>query len=533
MQSLYRLAPIASVRTLGAGLVAWILLSGTLQANEFTWAGAAGEFDWNAGANWVDAVAPPSAVDTVLIFNDSAGETGSGANPLNQNIADPMDVDRLEIQSGAYVIGGDAIRLNASGGVGIRLDSTAAVAIQNDLILGADAAINWQAGALASHLTVGGDIDLGAHTLRLITLNQHRDFTFDGVISGTGAIRISGHVFGPDFAFNEANTFSGGVFTEEGDRVGGRILLGADNALGTGRIDLAHRDAATALVEIAAEGGPRALDNDFRFSTRSSTSQPHSRTLFSGGSLTLNGDLELNSDNTINHTYLDVAEGTTVTVNGVIKDLGTSESKRELRLRGDGTFVFTSENHTYAGETLVGLEAGGQTVTLQVDGDITSSSGVLVHADATLRGTGSVPETTVESGGILYPGSSVGTLTVEGMVNMNDGSILQIDIEDDQAGRVAIMGTGNHMDLTLGNVTLNITGTLGTAPYTIVTWEDPNADYGGFFEVQLDGDAAAWDATGWEVSYGDTSIMLIPEPGTLVLLLGGGLTLLAYRRSRV
>ena len=63
-----------------------------------------------------------------------------------------------------------------------------------------------------------------------------------------------------------------------------------------------------------------------------------------------------------------------------------------------------------------------------------------------------------------------------------------------------------------------------------MTWEGPAFDYGGFFDVQLGGDSAAWDATGWEVLYGDTSIMLIPEPGTMVLLLGGGLLLLARRR---
>ncbi|MBX3530970.1 MAG: autotransporter domain-containing protein [Rhizobiaceae bacterium] len=76
---------------------------------------------------------------------------------------------------------------------------------------------------------------------------------------------------------------------------------------------------------------------------------------------------------------------------------------------------------TFAGTTNVN---GG---TLQVDGDIRASLLANVAAGATLSGVGILPQTNVD--GFVSPGvGGIGTLTVQGDLNMRAGSIYQLDI---------------------------------------------------------------------------------------------------------
>jgi autotransporter-associated beta strand protein len=73
---------------------------------------------------------------------------------------------------------------------------------------------------------------------------------------------------------------------------------------------------------------------------------------------------------------------------------------------GAGTLALTGTN-TYSGATTV--NAG----TLFVNGSIANSA-VTVNSGATLAGIGTVGATTINSGGIFAPGTSPGTMTVQG-----------------------------------------------------------------------------------------------------------------------
>jgi outer membrane autotransporter protein len=146
--------------------------------------------------------------------------------------------------------------------------------------------------------------------------------------------------------------------------------------------------------------------------------------------------------------------GLSTTVEGVISGIGGSLDKV-----GAGTLTLTG-NNTYTGITLID---GG---ILSVNGSIAASN-VFVDAGGTLGGNGIVGPTTVNSGGIVAPGNSIGTLTVAGDIAFHPGSIYQMVVN--AAGQTdLIVATTAH--LTGGTVqVLPLVGAYGmTTQYVIV-----------------------------------------------------------------
>ena len=104
---------------------------------------------------------------------------------------------------------------------------------------------------------------------------------------------------------------------------------------------------------------------------------------------------------------------------------------------GGGMLTLTGDN-TYTGETTI---TGG---TLRVDGSIASSA-LTVTSGGTLQGIGTVGNTVLA--GVLSPGNSVGTLTVEGDLTLQDGSTYLYEIDAQQDGDlVVVTGTATIDD---------------------------------------------------------------------------------------
>lgn len=102
--------------------------------------------------------------------------------------------------------------------------------------------------------------------------------------------------------------------------------------------------------------------------------------------------------------------------------------------RGQGTLVLEGD-HAYTGETRV---SGGL---LAVDGSIVASSHTRVADGAVLGGNGRVGDLTIESGGALSPGRSIGTLNVEGDLRFEQGAIYQAEVDSDgNSDRVEVSG---------------------------------------------------------------------------------------------
>jgi outer membrane autotransporter protein len=125
--------------------------------------------------------------------------------------------------------------------------------------------------------------------------------------------------------------------------------------------------------------------------------------------------------------------------------------------------VLTAVN-TYNGPTLV---AGG---TLRVNGAIASSS-VSVMSGATLGGNGTVGSTTILAGGVLSPGNSVGTLTVNGNLVLSAASLYLLEVQGNTADRVNVAGTATlagtvGVSYIGGNLAKNYTFVSATAGHT-------------------------------------------------------------------
>jgi fibronectin-binding autotransporter adhesin len=125
-----------------------------------------------------------------------------------------------------------------------------------------------------------------------------------------------------------------------------------------------------------------------------------------------------------------------------------------------GTLVLGGGSN-YTGPTTV---AGG---TLVVNGTIATSA-LSVQSGATLAGSGTVGRTAVAGGGVVAPGSSIGTLNVAGDYSQAAGAIYQADVDpmSSASDRVAVSGTATLAD----GAVINVTKT-ANAPYS------PNARY--------------------------------------------------------
>lgn len=127
-------------------------------------------------------------------------------------------------------------------------------------------------------------------------------------------------------------------------------------------------------------------------------------------------------------------------------------------ISGGGGVVYNGSNvliltgtSSYAGATVV--ESGR----LAVNGVLSDTSGVTVKSGANLGGTGMARNVTIENGGVLAPGNSIGTLTIDGTLVLLAGSKLEIEIDDS--------GNSDELDVsgaaTLGGV-LHVKAATGT-----------------------------------------------------------------------
>ncbi|WNL46440.1 autotransporter-associated beta strand repeat-containing protein [Dyella sp. BiH032] len=257
-------------------------------------------------------------------------------------------------------------------------------------------------GASIASLDGHGAVDLGAQTLSLTGARGQ----YDGVIGGTGAVVLSGGT--ETLAGN--NTYSGGTTVH-----GATLSVGSDANLGA---------AAGAL---ALDGG--TLRNTAGFATARAISLQGA-----GGTLRTDADLSLAS---------------AITGSGGLTKTGTGM----LTLNGANTYIGGT---TVSGGT---LEVG------DIDhGSASLAGNVTVSNAGTLRGHGTIAGDVV-SDGIVWPGGSVGTLTINGNYTQHAGATLQIDVTPTQASALRVNG---HASLAGGLSLIYAPGTYTATTYTLV-----------------------------------------------------------------
>ncbi len=351
----------------------------------------------------------------------TAGTLQGDTTSLQGNITNNAIVNFNQVANGTYA--------GAMGGAGALTKTGAGTLI----LTGANV---YSGGTTVTAGTLQGDTTSlqGAITNNAtVTFNQAVNGTYTGAMSGAGALTKTG---AGTLVLTGANNYAGGTTATAGTLQGDTTSL--QGAI-TNNAIVNFNQAANGTYT-GAMSGAGALTK-----TGAGTLILTGANVYTGGTTVTAGTLQGNSSslqgNITNNAAVTFDQTATGTYAGAMSGTGT------LSKTGAGNLVLSGIS-SYNGGTAVN---GG---TLSVNGTIANSA-VTVNNGGTLGGSGTVGSTTITTGGVLAPGNSIGTLTVNGNVTFAAGSIYRVEV--DAAGnndRINATGTatinGGTVDVQAG-----------------------------------------------------------------------------------
>lgn len=421
--------------SLASGIIISLLIISPAWAKNETWTGAVDNL-WTTNGNWSDASAPGGNINGILIFDNS----------------DAVD-QTVTAADGAYT-GIKGINFNGAEG-GFSISGLGSFSIKP----GSSVTGN---GALTHNFNNIGFVSNGGPGF---TFGGTDSYTIGGVISGTSITQSSSGTL----TLTGNNTFDNGNSLNAGT-----IVLGHDNALGTGTLTVSGGDGA-----IQSNNDARSVDNAITINGQTLTVSGASNLTLSGviadgaaaGALTKSGNSTLTLSG--NNTY---SGGTTLNANSMLilghnSALGTGT----LALGGDGTIQSDNDSRSVTNAIAIGgnaltvsgssnlilsgvISGAGGTLTKSGSGTLTLSgnntydglttlsagpltlggqaAGALTVTAGTLNGDGTIGDTLTLNGGTFAPGSSIGTMTIQGNYVQNPGSTVEVEVEKTSSGNL-------------------------------------------------------------------------------------------------
>ncbi|GLQ91489.1 autotransporter-associated beta strand repeat-containing protein [Dyella acidisoli] len=441
-----------------------------------------------SGAGALVLNADPASVNGLVVLN-GAGSTQS--------------VGTLTADNGIVEIGDGSTSVNVAVG-NLNVNGSTELSVSHNAVLQVNGAINAASG---STLMLNGELDVtdstaigaqlginGSGTVSVAqgaTLNLQQGFYGEGLltISGNGTLLDTGtasNIIG--MTINSGATFqigNGGVSDS--------IMVGPFGLTNNGTLIWNHNDQVAPSLSISGSGG--LVQEGTGTLTLSQTNTYTGATVVNSGTIavTSTGSLGTGALNIASGGEVDLANTAqqiaslngagTLQLNGTalqVTDNSTSEfsgligGSGSLNYSGSGSLILDGNSSAFAGSTTV---ASGMLVVGSVSGNGATLGGdVTVDSGAILRGHGTIGgSVNVLSGGYLAPGHSIGTLTINGDLNLAQGSVLNYDFGSPGANFQTV-GTGDSVhvggNLSLNGATLNVNdvGGMGAGLYNVFTY---------------------------------------------------------------
>jgi fibronectin-binding autotransporter adhesin len=389
--------------------------------------------------------------------------TISNGGTVINNTAFAANIGNGAGSQGTVIVTGPGSTWSNSSGVNIGASGTGVLTIADGgVVTAAGVSIATNAGSVGT-LNIGAapgspaaapgtltaaSVAFGAGAGTLNFNHTSASYVFAPAISGAGAVNVLAGVT----TLTAANTYTGGTTIS-----GGALQLGnggtsgsiVGNVTDNGALAFNRSDIVTFPGAISGGGSLAQLGPGATILTGANT--------YTGGTTISAGTLQLGGGAISGSIVGDVADNGALVFNrsDPVTFAGAISGSGSVSQVGSGVTVLTG-NNSYGGPTTV---SAGE---LFVAGDQSTATGpASVAAGATLGGVGVIGgNVSLANGATLAPGGmggGIGTLTIDGSLGLNSGSILNYSF-----GHAAMVG-GPFNDLTVVTGSLTLAGTLNVA----------------------------------------------------------------------